>query len=120
VAVNSKLRDDLLKAMGGVTPRRLNQIASARSQELLISHEQAVYTIAHERGINLGKYLSADEREELRPIIAQMKQAAPVQMNDAPAPKQKTKTRKPILVTIGNFDVQQVPGIRQRTRRRRR
>src|SRR4051794_33715465 len=67
--------------MGGVTSRRLNQVASARAQELLISHEQAVHAIAHEYGLRLSKYLTAEQMAEIRPLVTQSRSVA-----QAPAP----------------------------------
>jgi hypothetical protein len=110
VAVNTELRDDLLKRMGGITIRRLNQIASARAQEMLISHEQAVNSIAYEHGVRLSKYLGDEEQVELRPIIAQLKQVAAPSAGGPTGPKRPTG-RKAVLVKIGGIDVPQVPGM---------
>jgi hypothetical protein len=111
VAVRKQLREDLLEAMGGITPRRLNQVAAARAQELVISHEQAIQTIAYEHGLKLSKYLSDDEQAELRPVIAHLKQATAPPTNGPVGPKQKPTGRKPVLVKIGDIDVPQIPGM---------
>jgi Swt1-like HEPN len=97
--------------MGGITPRRLNQIASTRAQELVISHEQAIQTIAYEHGLRLGKYLNDDEQAELRPVIAHLKQTTLTPANGPTVPKRRETNRKPVLVKFGDLDVPLVPGM---------
>jgi Swt1-like HEPN len=112
VAVNQQLREDLLKTMGGVTRRRLDQVASARAQELLITHEQAVNVVAYEYGLKLSKYLTEEEQAAMRTIISQ-RPASPA----SPAPVSNGAPRKVapkrVVVTIAgiNVDKLDLPGL---------
>jgi len=97
--------------MGGVTQRRLNQVASARAQKLLITHEEAVYVVAHEHGLKLAKYLGKDEQAEMRAILSQSRTHS---SQPVPVSNGATRTKaapKQIVVTIAGFDVEQVPGM---------
>lgn len=112
MAVSKQLREDLLKAMGDITPRRLNQVASARAQELLITHEQAVYAVAHEHGLRLSKYLTREEQAEMRAILAQHRaQAAPAAPTSNGTTSRKSNAPKPALVTIAGVNVEMLPGM---------
>lgn len=55
-----------LLAKLGVSPQRLSQLAAKRKGELPMSTPDAVYTIAHENGIDVSKHLSAEETKEIR------------------------------------------------------
>jgi hypothetical protein len=54
VATNARLKEALLKKLG-VTPQALSQRAKKRKKQLPMSTEQAVYTIAHDEGLDLSK-----------------------------------------------------------------
>jgi hypothetical protein len=69
MATDSELKADLLKKLE-VTPQRLSQLVKARKAELPMSTELATYTIAHEKGLDLSKYLDQDTTREVRGLVA--------------------------------------------------
>jgi hypothetical protein len=111
MATNRKLREALLKDLG-VSRQRLSQLAKKRKSELPMSTEQAHYTIAHENGIDIAKYLSPDETAEVRNLVAQLprRSAGVPQANGGRSPSAATK-RKPALVTIAGVNVEKIPGL---------
>lgn len=111
MATNRELKKALLAKLG-VTPQRLSQLAQARKNELPMSTEHAVYTIAHEHKIDISKYLSREETAEVRRLVADLRSggSAPVAA-PASSTRGKDAPRKPVVVTIAGFDVQQVPGM---------
>jgi hypothetical protein len=113
MATNATIKKALLEKLG-VTPQRLSQIAQKRKQQLPMSTEQAVYTIAHENGVDLSKYLSKEETTEVRGLVAQLRSSAPG--STAPVTNGKTAlakgtTAKPVLVTIAGLNVEKLPGM---------
>jgi hypothetical protein len=110
VAVNRELRTALLKKLD-VTPQRLSQRAGERKRQLPMSTEEAVYTIAHDEGIDISKHLTPDEVAAVRTLVAQLPRPAA----NGPAPtvgkKAKAATAKEVRVTIAGVDVGTIPGL---------
>jgi hypothetical protein len=112
MATNATVKKALLAKLK-VTPQRLSQITKKRKEELPMSTEQAVYTLAHENGIDLSKHLSKDETTEVRALVSQLRSAAPsvsVATNGRSAPARKTAP-KPVVVTIAGVNVEKLPGM---------
>lgn len=76
MATNRALKKALLEKLG-VTPQRLSQLSQARKQELPMSTEHAVYTIAHQHRIDVSKYLDKDETAEVRRLVADLRPGSP-------------------------------------------
>jgi hypothetical protein len=58
VAADPRLRADLLKKLGSVTPQRLYQIVGELKRDHgPMSTEDAIYVLAHQRGMDLTKYI---------------------------------------------------------------
>ena len=111
---NAAVKNALLGKLK-VTPQRLSQLAKKRKQELPMSTEQAVYTLAHENGIDLSKHLSKDETTEVRSLVAQLR--AGVSTSAATAANGKTRRigkgtePRPVLITIAGVNVEKLPGM---------
>lgn len=99
----------------GVTPQRLSQITNARKADLPMSTEHAVYTLAHEKGIDLSKHLPADEVAEVRVLVGQLRANGQPKATASPAaairPKAKTP-KKTVAVTIAGVKIGDVPGLK--------
>jgi hypothetical protein len=111
VATNRKLRAALLQKRN-FSPQRLSQLVKRRKDELPMSTEHATYTIAHESGIDISKFLAADEVATVRDLIAQLRvggRATRAESNGGA--RSKPARRKPALITIGGVDVTKVPGL---------
>lgn len=110
MAVNRRLREDLLKKLG-IGVRRLNQMAAALAAELPSTHEQAINTLAYQNGLRLSKYLSEEETAEVRGLISQSRGRTLA----APVTPVKNGTRpsgpREVLVTIAGMKVERVPGM---------
>lgn len=112
MATNAHVKKALLAKLR-VTPQRLSQLVKKRKAQLPMSTEQAVYTLAHENGIDVSKHLSKEETTEVRGLVSQLRSSAsgyapaPNGMN---APSRKT-TPKPVVVTIAGVNVEKLPGM---------
>lgn len=114
MATNRQLKAELLKRLG-VTPQRLSQLAKARKQELPMSTEHAVYTIAHENGIDVSRYLNGEETSEVRQLVAALRNGR--QPSEGPARK-RTSTRSPaarkeVRIKFAGVDVGKIPALKQ-------
>jgi hypothetical protein len=113
MATNANVKKALLAKLN-VTPQRLSQIAKKRKEELPMSTEQAVYTLAHENGIDLSKHLSKDETTEVRGLVSHLRSATPVNAvatkNGKTAATKKT-TSKVVVVSIAGVNVEKLPGM---------
>jgi hypothetical protein len=118
LATDDRLRRDLLMQMG-VSPQRLYQLARARKAVLPMSTEHAIYTLAHERGLDISKYLDNDETREVRALVAQLKAAGPTNgihsnpdraSRSGRVPRSATPARKAEVI-IGGMKVAGIPGL---------
>ena len=112
MATNAGLKKELLDKLG-VSQQRLSQLVQKRKAELPMSTEQAVYTIAHDNKIDIGKHLSKPEVTEVRELLAQLKAAspAPAATSSAKPARQRANAPKPAIVTISGVNVQAIPGL---------
>lgn len=109
MATNREVKKTLLRTLG-VTPQRLSQLAKARKKQLPMTTEQAVYTLAHENGVDLSKHLNKDETAEIRSLLAQLPArahtAAPSTNGTA---AKRALPRKSVKVSIAGVDVGTIP-----------
>jgi hypothetical protein len=106
-----KLRDDLLSKLG-VTRQRLSQRVSKRKGELPMSTELAVYTIAHQEGMDISRYLSPEVTAEVRGLVAQLRPNVATSAGVAETTRRRRGgTPRPTLVTIAGVKVDQLPGM---------
>jgi Swt1-like HEPN len=113
MATNAAVKKALLAKLN-VTPQRLSQLAQKRKQELPMSTEQAVYTLAHENGIDLSKQLTKEETSEVRALVSQLRAGSRVTTaasNGRAARAKKATPPKPVLVTIAGVNVEKLPGM---------
>lgn len=112
MATNRKLRAALLERRN-FSPQRLSQLVRRRKDELPMSTEHATYTIAHESGIDISKFLAPDEVATVRDLIAQLRasggRASRAESNGGT--RTKPASRKPALVTVGGVNVTRIPGL---------
>lgn len=115
MATNPELKAALLKKLG-VTPQRLSQLVNRRKTELPMSTTQAVYTIAHENGIDVSKYLDSEETREVRDLVASLKASGAKSAPENGGTLRQagsTQKPKPVQVTIAglNIDKLNLPGL---------
>ncbi len=113
MATNPHVRAELLARLG-VTSQRLYQLVKRRKDELPMSTELAIYTLAHEHGIDLSKHLSRDEIGEVRTLVAQLKGMRPsvasATNGGRMARRGKPPSNRPVI-TIAGIKVESVPGL---------
>jgi hypothetical protein len=112
MATNAAVKKSLLGKLN-VTPQRLSQLAQKRKAELPMTTEQAVYTLAHEKGIDLSKHLSREETAEVRELVAQLRSGSARSVPTTPpngGQARKTSPR-PVLITIAGVKVEKLPGM---------
>lgn len=78
MATDRRLRTDLLKKLGGVTPQRLSQlVADVKRQYGPMSTEDGAYVLAHLRGLDLTKYLDRERVDRIRGMVPRGQPARP-------------------------------------------
>lgn len=107
---NKELLAALLKKLG-VTSQRLSQLRNELKDRLPMSTELATYVIAHNAGIDISKYLTADEVEEVSQKVTQLHAVAkPAAAKPATAAR-KQSVRKIVEVRVGGTGVDALPGM---------
>jgi hypothetical protein len=110
-AIKAKLLAEL-----GVSPQRLSQLVKARKGQLPMSTPHAVYTIAHENGIDIAKDLGAGETAEIRSLVASLRSGGQrAEPASAPATKARRTpaTPKNVTVKIAGSDVGKIPALKK-------
>jgi hypothetical protein len=111
MATDPALREKLLEKLG-VTPQALSLRVQKRKKELPMSTPHAVYTIAHDEGMDVAKYLSADETKEVRGLISALQRNG--QPAPAKAPRAARKTRSgpaEVKIVIAGVEIGKIPGL---------
>jgi hypothetical protein len=120
VATNRRLKEVLLTKLG-VTPQRLSQRVSARKGELPMTTDLATYTIAHECGIDISKYLDRDTTREVRQLVSQLRTGRGRNANGGTSSSSRLSrqsqrpsvAQKNVKVTIAGADVGKIPALKQ-------
>lgn len=100
MATHREIRAALLEKLG-VTKQRLSQLAKARKAQLPMSTEHAVYTIAHDNGIDIAAHLSKEETAEVRRLIADLARNGPaIPAKDSSSRKGRGAQAKKVTVRI--------------------
>jgi hypothetical protein len=113
MATNPKIKKALLAKLG-VTPQRLSQLVQKRKAELPMSTPEAIYTIAHEHGIDLSRQLTPEETAGIRGLVAQLRtgaQTTPATSGNGGARTKRASAKKVVRVTIAGVDVGTIPGL---------
>jgi hypothetical protein len=101
MATDRRLRADLLEKLGGVSPQRLSQLV-AQIKRLFgpMTTEEGTYVLAHQRGLDLTRYLDREAVDRVREMLprGQALAAAPT---PAPGPKSRRPATKPIRIGTG-------------------
>lgn len=112
MATNPKLKEALLKKLD-VTPQRLSQLVKARKEELPMSTQLAVYTIAHENRLDITKYLPDDVTREVRQLVAELRAGRNGRTGtDSATTRSSTSkgtTAKPVVITIAGIKIGDIP-----------
>lgn len=114
MATNRAIKGALLAKLN-VTPQRLSQLTKTRKTQLPMSTEHAVYTLAHENGIDVSKHLSKEETTEVRSLVAQLRSASPTQPESPTNGRQSRRSSKPkpavVAIRGGGLDADALPGM---------
>ncbi len=111
MATNRELRSELLRRRK-FSPQRLSQLVKRRKDELPMSTELATYTLAHEAGIDVSRYLTDAETAEVRNAIRDLKAGASGNGGGRPAASRASvRARTETVVSIGGVDVERLPGM---------
>lgn len=107
--IKKKLLDKL-----DVSPQRLSQLVGARKRELPMSTPLAVYTIAHEHGIDVSKHLARDETVEVRNLVSSLRssQASAAGSTASSKAVRVAAAPKTVNVKIAGLDVGKIPGLK--------
>src|SRR5262245_49013599 len=109
MATNRIVREALLKQLN-ITPQALSLRAQKRKRELPMSTELAVYTIAHENGIDVSRFLSKEETAEVRELISQLQtkgNGSTRRTDTTPSRPEQAKARnRDVLVNIAGVNVE--------------
>jgi hypothetical protein len=116
MATNRALKEDLLRRLK-VTPQRLSQLVNARKAELPMSTELATYTIAHERGLDVSKYLDQESTREVRQLMSDLRNGRRTNGDAAKTSAVRSrhsdrKASKPVIVSIAGVKIGNVPSLK--------
>jgi hypothetical protein len=106
MAVDRTLRTDLQAKLGGVTPQRVYQLAKAvKTQHGPMDSEDAIYVLAHMKGLDLSKYLDRATVDRIRGIVPRgngvVAASAPKEASSK-TPAKKTRGAATRLVRVGS------------------
>ena len=93
---SKELKEHLLAKLD-VGPRQLRRLIANRAAELPSTNEQALYTLAHDNGLKLSHYLTADQIAEVRGLL-QARPApavAPAKTNGSRAARRAHRAQSP-------------------------
>ena len=112
MATNPGVKQALLAKLK-VTPSRLSQLVTKRKTDHPMSTEHAVYTLAHDNGIDISKHLSKAEMSEVSVLVGQLRSGAAGQ-SAPPSGTGRTASKtapRPVVVTIAGVNVEKLPGM---------
>jgi hypothetical protein len=117
MATDPRLKADLLKKLE-VTPQRLSQLVKARKAELPMSTELATYTIAHDNGFDISKYLDRETTREVRNLISDLRSGRSRNGDSAASPRErltqkKSAARKDVKIKFAGVEVGKIPALKQ-------
>lgn len=103
MATDRRLRTDLLKKLGSVTPQRLSQlVAEVKRDHGPMSTEDGTYVLAHLRGLDLSRYsLDRETVDRIRGMVPRGQAAPRPAATPASAPttgKPRTPAYRPVRV----------------------
>src|SRR5436305_241318 len=96
MAVSPRLRDALMKKLG-VSERRVQQLIAQRSQQLMLSREQAAVALAAENGINISRFASDEDLAAIRHARSGSPSPATALPPSAPVAKRQARAAKKTL-----------------------
>jgi len=99
VATNATIKKALLGKLG-VTPQRLSQLVSVRKKQLPMTTEQAVYTIAHENGIDIARSITSEELAVTQQILRDLANLTSGMASRGAPCKEDAKRTSPRRATI--------------------
>ena len=108
---SKELKEHLLEKLD-VGPRQLRRLIANRAAELPSTNEQALYTLAHDNGLKLSHYLTADQIAEVRGLVQARPApaAAPAKTNGSRAAKKSSP--RTLSVSIANTKFGDIPGLK--------
>lgn len=106
MATNPHIRAALLKKLGNISPQALSQRAQRVKKRLPMSPEDAVYVVAHQQGIDIGRYLDPATTARVSDHVAKLGGTAPFR----PA-RAAQRGPKQVTLTIQGVRVGAIPGM---------
>lgn len=109
-----ELREHLLERLD-VGPRQLRRLIAKRAAELPSTHEQALFTLAHDHGLKLSNYLTPAQIAEVRGLVQGRPNAvvapAPASGSRRAAPRKASRTT--VSVNIANSTFGEIPALKR-------
>jgi hypothetical protein len=105
-----ELKEHLLEKLG-VGNRQLRRLISERAAALPSTNEQALFTLAHENGLKLSRYLTAEQIADVRGLL-QARPVPPVPRSNGSQPAKKKASPRTVSVSIGALELGEIPGLK--------
>lgn len=108
-----ELKAHLLERLD-VGQRQLQRLIARRAAELPSTNEQALFVLAHDHGLKLSNYLTAEQIGEVRGLV----QGRPAPVVAVPAnsnegrPARKVRSPRLVAMTIGTTKYGEIPGLK--------
>lgn len=108
---SKELKEHLLAKLD-VGPRQLRRLIANRAAELPSTNEQALYTLAHDNGLKLSHYLTADQIAEVRGLVQALPApaVAPAKTNGSRTAKKSSP--RTVSVSVANTKFGDIPGLK--------
>lgn len=96
-----------------IGPRQLRRLISSRAADLPSTNEQALFVIAHENGLKLSHYLTAEQIGEVRVLVqGRPAPAAPASAKSGGKRAATTRSPRAVTMTIDSIKYGEIPGLK--------
>jgi hypothetical protein len=95
-----------------VGARQLRRLISNRAAELPSTNEQALFVLAHENGLKLSNYLTAEQISEVRGLVQGRPVVAPAPSKNQGARSTTKAPSRTVSMTIGTTKYGEIPGLK--------
>jgi hypothetical protein len=105
-----ELREHLLTKLG-IGPRQLRRLIATRAAELPSTNEQGLFVLAHENGLKLSQYLTAEQIGQVRQLV-QGRPTPPAAARLDGSRGARKATPRTVSMTIANTKFGEIPGLK--------
>ncbi len=106
-----EMKEHLLAKLD-IGPRQLRRLIAKRAAELPSTNEQALFTLAHDNGLKLSHYLTADQIAEVRTLVQARPTTASASARTSGSRAPRKSSPRTVSVSIANTKFGDIPGLK--------